>query len=127
MEQSKYDRRRAIDCKILGKSRTHKNYYKYGITVAETDGTKTTHPVYGKDMQNALKRLMNQEKTVMVEKKLETNTGLIFVSWLVLMGTPALFFGAGGTPYYLAATFGSIIMIMIVATLWYNYITKGKI
>ena len=111
----------------MGKSSTHKNYYKYGITVAETDGTKTTHPVYGKDMQNALKRLMNQEKTIMVEKKLETNTGLIFLSWLVLMGAPAIFFGAEGTPYYLAATFGSIIMIMVVATSWYNYITKGKV
>ena len=125
-KKSKYDRRRAIDCKILKKSTTHTNYYKYEITVAETDGTKTTHPVYGKDMQNALKRLMNQEKTSKVERKLETNTGLVFLSWLVLMGAPAIFFGAQNTPYYLAATFGSIIMIMVVATLWYSYITKGE-
>ena len=126
MNKSKYDRRRAIDCKILKKSTTHTNYYKYEITVAETDGTKTTHPVYGKDMQNALKRLMNQEKTSKVERKLETNTGLIFLSWLVVMGAPAILFGAQNTPYYLAAIFGSIIMITVVATLWYNYITKGQ-
>ena len=127
MNKSKYDRRRAIDCKILKKSTTHTNYYKYEITVAETDGTKTTHPVYGKDMQNALKRLMNQEKTSKVERKLETNTGLIFLSWLVVMGAPAILFGAQNTPYYLAATFGSIIMITVVATLWYNYIKKGEV
>ena len=124
MKKSKYDRRRAIDCKILKKSTTHTNYYKYEITVAETDGTKTIHPVYGKDMQNALKRLMNQEKTNKIERKLETNTGLIFLSWLVLMGTPAIFFGTQGTPWYLAYTFGTIIMIMVVATLWYNHINK---
>ena len=126
MKKSKYDRRRAIDCKILKKSTTHKNYYKYEITVAETDGTKTTHPVYGKDMQNALKRLMNQEKTVRVERKLETNTGLIFLSWLVIMGAPAIFFGAQNTPWMLAYTFGTIIMIMVVSTCWYNYIQRGE-
>ena len=42
MKKSKYDRRRAIDCKILKKSTTHKNYYKYEITVAETDGRNYT-------------------------------------------------------------------------------------
>ena len=77
-------------------------------------------------MQDALSRLINKERTNKVERKLETNTGLIFLSWLVLMGAPAIFFGAQNTPYYLAATFGSIIMIMVVATLWYNYITKGE-
>jgi hypothetical protein len=75
-------------------------------------------------MQDALSRLINKEITNKVERKLEASTGLIFLSWLVLMGAPAIFFGAQNTPYYLAATFGSIIMITVVATLWYNYINK---
>jgi len=125
MKKSKYDRRRAIDCKILKKSTTHTNYYKYEITVAETDGTKTIHPVYGKDMQNALKRLMNQEKTSKVERKLETNTGLVFLSWLVLMGTPALFIDAS-SPWFLAYVFGVIIVLVTITTTWYNHINKGE-
>ena len=122
----KFSRRRALECKLIEKSKTSPGYLKYEVTIGEKDGTKHTHPVYGKDMQDALSRLINKERTNKVERKLETNTGLIFLSWLVLMGAPAIFFGAQNTPYYLAATFGSIIMIMVVATLWYNYITKGE-
>tara|TARA_R110000822_G_scaffold127191_2_gene262521 strand:- start:100 stop:498 length:399 start_codon:yes stop_codon:yes gene_type:complete len=124
--KSKYSKRRAIDCKLLKKSTTHKGYCKYMITIAEMDGTIHKQPAYGKDMQGALSRLLNKELTVKLERKLETNTGLIFLSWLLLMGTPAIFFGAQNTPYYLAATFGTIIMIMVVATLWYQHVTRGE-
>ena len=125
-KRSKYTKRRAIDCKLIERSKSNPGYCKYMITIAEMDGTIHKQPAYGKDMQGALSRLINKERTNKVERKLETNTGLIFLSWLVLMGAPAIFFGAQNTPYYLAATFGSIIMIMVVATLWYNYITKGE-
>ena len=123
-KRSKYTKRRAIECKIVGRSKSNPGYCKYMITIAEMDGTIHKQPAYGKDMQGALSRLMNRELTSKVERKLETNTGLIFLSWLVIMGAPAIFFGAQNTPYYLAATFGSIIMITVVATLWYNYINK---
>jgi len=124
--KSKYTRRRAINCELVERSKNNPGYCKYMITIAELDGTVHTQPAYGKDMQGALNRLINKERTNKVERRLETNTGLVFLSWLVLMGAPAIFFGAQNTPYYLAATFGSIIMIMVVATLWYNYITKGE-
>ena len=124
--QHKFNRRRALECTLVEKSKSNPGYLKYMVTIGEKDGTKHNQPVYGKDMQDALSRLINRERTFKVERKLETNTGLIFLSWLVLMGAPAIFFGAQNTPYYLAATCGSIIMIMVVATLWYNYITKGE-
>ena len=96
------------------------------ITVAELDGTVHKQPAYGKDMQGALARLMNTERTVKIEQKLETNTGLIFLAWLLIMGTPAIFFGAQNTPWYLAYTFGGIILLMTTTVLWYNYIKKGE-
>ena len=126
-KRSKYTKRRAIECKIVGRSKSNPGYCKYMITVAEMDGTIHKQPAYGKDMQGALSRLMNRELTVKVEKKLETNTGLIFIAWLLLMGTPAIIFGAQDTPWYLALTFGTIIMLMAVASLWYNYIKKGEV
>ena len=61
-KKSKYNRRRAIDCKIIEKSKSNPGYYKYMVSVAEKDGTTTNHPVYGKDMQNALKRLMKSRE-----------------------------------------------------------------
>ena len=124
--QHKFNRRRALECTLVEKSKSNPGYLKYMVTIGEKDGTKHNQPVYGKDMQDALSRLINRERTFKVERKLETNTGLIFLSWLVLMGAPAIFFGAQNTPWYLAATFGSIILIMIVATCWDNYFNRGE-
>ena len=106
----KYDKRRALDCKLLKKSDSHKGYCKYLITVGEVDGTVHKQPVYGKDMQDALSRLIKKELTIKVEKKLETNTGFIFLAWLLLMGTPAIFFGASNTPWILVYTFGKCLV-----------------
>ena len=122
----KFNRRRALECKLVEKSESNPGYLKYMVTIGEKDGTINTQPAYGKDMQGALNRLLKKELTVKVEKKLETNVGLIFLSWLVLMGGPAIFFGAQNTPWYLAATFGTIVIIMVVSTLWYNHVNKGE-
>ena len=126
-KKSKYTRRRAIDCKIIARSKSNPGYCKYMITIAELDGTIHKQPAYGKDMQGALARLMNTERTVKVEKKLENNTGLIFLAWLLLMGGPAMIFGAHNTPWMLVYTFGTIITLMAVAGIWYNYIKKGEV
>ena len=126
-KKSKYTRRRAIGCKLIERSKSNPGYCKYMITIAELDGTIHKQPAYGKDMQGALARLMNTELTVKVEKKLETNVGLIFLAWLIVMGTPALIFGAQDTPWYLALTFGTIITFMVIASVWYNYIKKGEV
>jgi membrane-associated phospholipid phosphatase len=95
------------------------------ITIAELDGTVHKQPAYGKDMQGALSRLMNTERTVKIEKKLETNTGIIFLAWIILMGLPTVFVEQH-TPWFLLYSMGSIFLMMIVAVFWYNYIKKGE-
>ena len=126
VKKSKYNRRRAIDCKLVARSKANPGYCKYMITIAELDGTVHKQPAYGKDMQGALSRLMNTERTVKVERKLENNTGLIFLAWLVVMTLPAIIFGAHNTPWMLVYTFSTIIVLFVLATLWYNYIKKGE-
>jgi len=125
MKKSKYNRRRAIDCKIIEKSKSNPGYCKYMITIAELDGTVHKQPAYGKDMQDALSRLMNTERTFKVERKLESNTGLIFLIWLIAMGVPS-FFVEQHTPWFLLYTFGSLMLFMVSAAWWYSYIKKGE-
>ena len=50
----KFNRRRALECKFVEKSKNNPGYLKYMVTIGEKDGTKHTQPVYGKDMQDAL-------------------------------------------------------------------------
>ena len=92
MANSKYTKRRAIDCKLIRKSKSNPGYCKYMITIAEMDGTIHKQPAYGRDMQSALSRLLKKELTVKVERKLETNVGLIFLFWLSTMYIPYIYF-----------------------------------
>lgn len=123
--KNKYDRRRAIDCELLKKSETHEGYCKYLVTIAEKDGTIHKQPAYGKDMQDALSRLLKKELTVKVEKKMETNTGWIFISWLICMGWPALLLNHD-SPKLLIYGIGSVMVLFIIAAWWYNHIKKGE-
>ena len=61
---NKYDKRRALFCKLIKKSDTHDGYYKYLVTIGEKDGTTYNQPVYGRDMQDAISRLIKKELTV---------------------------------------------------------------
>jgi|TARA_R110001592_G_scaffold182169_5_gene425257 hypothetical protein len=124
-KRSKYTKRRAIDCKLIRKSKSNPGYCKYMITIAEMDGTIHKQPAYGKDMQSALSRLIKKELTVKVEKKLETNTGIVFLAWLVMVGTPAIF-ADQQSPWFLAYTFGSIVLLMVISGWWYTHINKGE-
>ena len=121
--KSKYSRRIAIKCEILKKSTSHKNYCKYKITICELDGTVHSEVAYGKDMQDALSRLINTERTVKVEKKIENNVLWILLIWATIMGWPALVVD-GGSPMYILYMFISVITMFGLASLWYNYINK---
>jgi len=125
--KSKYERRRAIDCELLEKSKTHKGYCKYMITIAEKDGTIHKQPAYGTDMQDALSRLINTERTVKVEKKLERNPLLFFIAWMALMATPVIWHGdITYTPWFVLYMFVSFTAIFLTAGWWQSYLEKGK-
>ena len=121
--KSKYSRRRAIKCEILKKSTSHKDYCKYKITICELDGTVHSEVAYGKDMQDALSRLINTERTIKVEKKIENNVLWILLIWAAIMGWPTLITD-GGSPMYILYMFISVITMFGLAALWYNYINK---
>ena len=122
----KFNRRRALECTLVEKSKSNPGYLKYMVTIGEKDGTVHKQPAYGKDMQGALSRLINKEMTDKVERKLETNTGVVFLIWLVVMGVPAVFADTG-SPWFLAYVFGSVFLLLFVTMWWYSYIKKGEL
>ena len=68
----KSSRRKAIDCKLVKESSTYEGYFKYIVTVEDVDGSISKHPSYGKDMQDAIRRLVRSEhadKVVQVVEK----------------------------------------------------------
>ena len=122
----KYDfkRRRAIDCKFVEKSKTSPGYLKYEVTICEKDGTIHKQPAYGKDMQSAIARLVNQERTVKVEKQITKNPFIAFAAWIALMCWPILIGVASDSAHMLLYSFAGIILLTVMGGLWSNYINK---
>ena len=120
----KFKRRRAVKCEFVEKSKTSPGYLKYEVTICEKDGTIHTEPAYGVDMQSAIARLVNQERTVQIEKKVFSNPLPIALLWIAIMAWPAFFIGVKNGPSFIALSFGSIFALLIVGGLWYNYINK---
>jgi len=127
MKKSKYTKRRAIECKIVEKSKSNPGYIKYMVTIAEMDGTIHKQPAYGKDMQDALSRLINTERTVKIEKKLEKSPLLFFFVWMALMSAPLIIHqDLISSPLFILYMFVSFTTLFLIAGWWQTYIEKGK-
>jgi hypothetical protein len=125
----KYDKRRAIDCKLLKQSTTHNGYCKYLVTIGEKDGTIHKQPVYGKDMQDALSRLLWHERTEKVVKVAEKGNGTpIMALALAILVIPALYTAETDNPIYLLWTVGILAVGYVIMSIWENYVGKaGKV
>ena len=122
----KYDfkRRRAIDCKFVEKSKTSPGYLKYEVTICEKDGTIHKQPAYGVDMQSAIARLVNQERTVQIEKQVYQNPFIIALVWIGIMSWPVIVTGSEAGPSFILLSFGGIFLVLFLVALWYKYINK---
>lgn len=122
MKKKKYERRRAIDCKLLEKSKNNPGYCKYEVTIQEKNGYIHKEPAYGKDMQDAISRLIWNERTKIIEKKL--GAGWFFLAWLLIMGWPAIMLEKTDSPLYLLYAFITIIVLISVGFFWWRYLNK---
>ena len=119
-----FKKRRAIKCEFVEKSKTSPGYLKYEVTICEKDGTIHTEPAYGIDMQSAIARLVNQERTIKVEKQLYNNPFLLFLLWVAVMIWPISIGVVSDSPYMLLYSFTSIAVLTVLGGLWYKYINK---
>lgn len=62
-------KRKAIHAEVRKESKTFDGWMKYEITVKNVDGTIEKIPAYGKDLQDALSRVVHDEKVLKIENK----------------------------------------------------------
>ena len=65
----KKERRRAIHADLIRESKDNPGYYRYNITIREVDGTEHVVPAYGKDLEDAIERLVWNERVEKVSNK----------------------------------------------------------
>ena len=120
------DRRRAVDCRLIRKSKSNKGYYKYIVTIKEKNGTVHEQPAYGKDMQDAINRLVWTERNTVVVDKLERKAPLwVFLIWVVSILVPSLYVDyLDMGPKILLYTMGIPVLIFVGASLWSSWFDK---
>jgi len=82
-------RRKAIDCVLIRESNTNKGYFRYDVTIEEKDGSRHVVPTYGEDMQDAISRLIWNER---LDKVGNSNTYIIMLLgfWLSTIIIPTI-------------------------------------
>lgn len=113
MTKSSKPRRMAVLAEWQRDSDSAPGFNKYFITIREVDGTETKVPAYGRDMQDALSRLVKTERT---EKFVETTERVPdFVYILLFLGTlgvGATLSTAANNPMYFAVGAGTLVLVI---------------
>lgn len=60
-------KQKVIDVKYRKDSKTFPDWMKYEITLLNEDGSTEKHPAYGKDLQDALSRVVHDQKVTKVQ------------------------------------------------------------
>lgn len=95
--QHKFDRKRAIDCKIV--RQIDDVIWEYEITVGDKLGNRTTHLQEGKDMADALENLLWIERHDTIEKLIDkASLNAMMIAWIVSFSIPAIASHTMNTP-----------------------------
>jgi hypothetical protein len=82
-------RARAINCECIERSTRHPDYHKYIITYLNSRGISRTAPAYGKDMEEALRKV----RIELNKKRRKDYTAYILILIIItLICTVALLF-----------------------------------
>jgi hypothetical protein len=120
-----YPRRKAISSKLIRKSKSHPHYFKYEITIQEKDGQIYSQPAYGKDMQDALSRLIWTERTTKVGRTMsKLDIVWVFAAWVISLVIPTILTTQNHNPIWLLMTVGCVISFVGGYILWDNYLKK---
>jgi|SRR6056300_699296 len=74
-------KQKVINVEYRKDSNTFPDWMKYEVTILNEDGTTQVIPAYGKDLQDALSRVVHDKKVEKIEKKAKRIPDIV---WVVL-------------------------------------------
>ena len=119
--------RKALDCRLIGQSDIDSKYFKYEVTIQEADGTVYKVPAFGRDMQDALSRLVWNERTEAVSKFANKRPWMQVVPILSLFCVLGIFAIQSKThddPIWILAGLASLGAIVGMSVLWSKHLEK---
>jgi hypothetical protein len=116
-------RRKATDCTLVRESKDNPGYFKYQVTIQELDGSTHVVPTYGKDMEDALERLVWSERKDKIVKKKAT-TPILVSAWLATIVVPAIMAAITNSPVWILGALGFSIILAISTVQMDKYFNK---
>tara|TARA_B100001564_G_scaffold227397_1_gene191795 strand:- start:656 stop:1033 length:378 start_codon:yes stop_codon:yes gene_type:complete len=119
--------RKALDCKLIGQSDIDSKYFKYEVTIQEADGSVYKAPAFGRDMQDALSRLVWNERTDAVTKFTDNRPWMQTVPILSLfcvLGVFAIQSKTHNNPIWILVGLATIGVIVGISVLWSKHLEK---
>lgn len=84
-------KKKVINVAYRKDSETFPDWMKYEVELLNDDGTTKTIPAYGKDLQDALSRVVHDTKVERVSKVVDRVPAFVWpLVWLAVMGTLGL-------------------------------------
>ena len=85
----KFDRKRAIECKI--NKRIDDDTWSYDILIGDKDGSTKWETSQGKDMADALEKLLWIERHQLIEKMVnKTSLNVMMLAWFISLVVPGI-------------------------------------
>ena len=119
--------RKALDCKLIGQSDIDPKYFRYEVTIQEANGDVNKAPAFGRDMQDALSRLVWNERTEAVSKFADKKPWMQVVPMLSLfcvLGIFAIQSKTHNDPIWILAGLGTLGAIIGISVLWSKHLEK---
>ena len=123
---------KAINAKLNERSKTFENWLKYEVTIQHVDGSTEVVPAYGKDLQDALSRVVHDENVKKIEtkviKKIPQNgwaiawfLGLAFTTSMLYYNVPHRYAG-----YWIVGVLVLYAFATLSITNWFALRNKSK-
>ena len=113
MSKTNKPRRMAIKAEWQRDSHSSPGFNKYFITIREVDGTELKVPAYGRDMQDALSRLVKTERAEKLAEATEKVPDYVYVLlFLGTLGVGATLSRSSGDPLYFAVGAGALVVLV---------------
>jgi hypothetical protein len=113
-------RRKAISAELVRESKDNPGYFRYNIEIEEVDGTRHTVPAYGKDMQDAISRLVWNERA---HNKL-TSVIIGFVIFIPFL-TACVLGALKDSPAWVLSGLGFSVVLGILMSVIDKYLSKS--
>lgn len=125
------NKRKAINAELRKESKAFDGWMKYEVTVKEEDGSISKIPAYGKDLQDALRRVVHDEKVKTIEDKVinkipETGWAFAWILGMVLLVVLGYEIADSFIAYWIIGTVILYSLFTLSISNWFRLRNKAK-